>query len=231
MGDLAIFAYHERPDGFEASGIVRGRRLGVELSFPASPRLPRNENAAGHRVPRPPSSKFIAMKSCPNPGKQSQDHAAPAVSRNAWFQSRNQDLVAARQQRSSGHWKIAFDQIQHGRGDNEIPGAAGSEIRNLTPKGALGGCGSMISIGAKLGELLVYPMPSITTAPDLSIDKSACDRSTRNEDRPQVPCLGPGWPRAHVHHHRVIVAVSNHERLSKKQSRRAEYNRPTASPC
>ena len=77
-------------------------------------------------------------------------------------------------------------------------------------------CGSMISIGAKLGELLVYPMPSITTAPDLSIDKSACDRSTRYQDRPQVPCPNPGWPRPHVHHRTVIVAVSNHERLSKK---------------
>jgi len=89
----------------------------------------------------------------------------------------------------------------------------------------------MIPIGAKLGELLVYPTPSITAAPDLSINESACDRSTRNEDRPQVPCLGPGWLRAQVHRHTVIVAVSNHERLSKKQNRRAEYDRPTASPC
>src|ERR1700733_3194880 len=81
----------------------------------------------------------------------------------------------------------------------------------------------MISIGAKLGELLVYPMPSITAAPDLSIDKSACDRSTRYQDRPQVPCLNPGWPRPQVYHHTVIVAVSNHERLSKK-NKAAERN-------
>jgi hypothetical protein len=123
------------------------------------------------------------------------------------------------------------DEIQHDCGDDRIPSATGNEVRSLTLKGTSGGCGSMIPIGVKLGELLVYPMPSITAAPDLSMDESACDRSTRNEDRPQMPCLSPGWLRAHIHHHGVIVAVSNHERLSKKQSRRAEYHRPTASPC
>jgi hypothetical protein len=86
-----------------------------------------------------------------------------------------------------------------------------------TGKVISGGCGSMILIGAKLGELLVFPMPSIMTAPDLSIDESACDGSTRNEDSPQVPCLTPGWLRPQVHYHSVIVAVSNHERLSKNK--------------
>ena len=86
-----------------------------------------------------------------------------------------------------------------------------------TGKVISGGCGSMILIGAKLGELLVFPMPSIMTAPDLSIDESARDGSTRNEDSPQVPCLTPGWLRPQVHYHSVIVAVSNHERLSKNK--------------
>jgi hypothetical protein len=127
--------------------------------------------------------------------------------------------------------RMASTKIQHGCGDDGIPSATGSEIRSLTLKGTLGGRGSMISIGAKLGELLVFPMPSVMAAPDSSIDESACDRTTRKEHRPQVPCLNPGWLRTQIHHHSVIVAVSNHERLSKKQSRRAEYNRPTASPC
>jgi hypothetical protein len=70
MGDLAIFAYRERPDGFEASGSVRGRPA-WRGAVPASPKLPQNENAAGHCVLRPPGSKFIAMKSYPNPGKRS----------------------------------------------------------------------------------------------------------------------------------------------------------------
>jgi len=71
MGDLAIFAYRERPDALRPAGASEAGWLGVELSFPASPKLPRNENAAGHCVLRPPGSKFIAMKSYPDPGKQS----------------------------------------------------------------------------------------------------------------------------------------------------------------
>jgi hypothetical protein len=32
------------------------------------------------------------------------------------------------------------------------------------------------------------------SAPDLSEDEPACDGSTWQEDRPQVPGLHPGWP-------------------------------------
>ena len=102
------------------------------------------------------------------------------------------------------------------------PGGFNRWMMSFAPLSSTGkvisaGCGSMILIGAKLGELLVFPMPSIMTAPDLSIDESACDGSTRNEDSPQVPCLTPGWLRPQVHYHSVIVAVSNHERLSKNK--------------
>jgi hypothetical protein len=88
----------------------------------------------------------------------------------------------------------------------------------------------MISVDPDLDELLVLPMPPIITPPDFSIDDPARDRSTRKDDRPAVPCLRPGWRRVPVHHG-LIVVVGNHGLLFKNQSRRAEFNRPIASPC
>ena len=89
----------------------------------------------------------------------------------------------------------------------------------------------MISIGPKLGELLILPMTSIVTPPDFSVDDPARDRSTREDDSPQVPCLSPSRLRAQVHYG-VTVVVGNHgAALKKNKARRAQYSRPTASPC
>jgi hypothetical protein len=82
---------------------------------------------------------------------------------------------------------------------------------------------STILIRLEFGELLVPPMPPVMAAPDLSEDEPACDGSTWQQDRPQVPGLHPGWPVAKVHCS-AVVAASNHELLVRKQSRRAEYD-------
>src|ERR1700722_14022175 len=87
----------------------------------------------------------------------------------------------------------------------------------------------MISIGPKLGELLILPMTSIVTPPDFSVDDPARDRSAREDDSPQVPCLSPSRLRAQVHYG-VTVVVGNHGAALKK-SHRAQCGRPTASPC
>jgi hypothetical protein len=82
---------------------------------------------------------------------------------------------------------------------------------------------STILIRLEFGELLVPPMPPVMAAPDLSEDEPACDGSTWQKDRPQVPGLHPGWPVAKVHCS-AVVAASNHELLVRKQSSRAEYD-------
>jgi hypothetical protein len=110
---------------------------------------------------------------------------------------------------------------------NELPKEQPRSGFNLTSQGYL--IRIFISIGPKFGELLVRPMPSIMATPDSSVDEPACNGSTREEDGPQVPCLRPGWLRVQLHHG-LIVAVSDHWFPLKEQSRRAEYNRPTASP-
>jgi hypothetical protein len=71
-------------------------------------------------------------------------------------------------------------------------------------------------------------MPSIATPPDFSEDDPARDRSAREDNSPQVPCLRPGWLRVQAHHS-LIVAVSDYGLPLEKQSRRAEYDRPAAS--
>jgi len=57
-------------------------------------------------------------------------------------------------------------------------------------------------------------MLPIIAAPDVSVDKAPCDRSTREEDGPQLPCLRPGGLGVEVRHG-VIVVASNHELLFK----------------
>jgi len=55
---------------------------------------------------------------------------------------------------------------------------------------------STILIRLEFGELLVPPMPPVMAAPDLSEDEPACDGSTWQQDRPQVPGIQAGrWPR------------------------------------
>jgi hypothetical protein len=68
-------------------------------------------------------------------------------------------------------------------------------------------------------EFLINPMTPIVAPPDFSKDKPAGDRSSRDEDRPQMPCLSPGRRRAQVRQV-MIIAVRNHTRpLSKEQHR------------
>jgi hypothetical protein len=103
-------------------------------------------------------------------------------------------------------------------------------LLNLTGKVTRGGYGSMISIDIEFGELLVFPAEPVVAPPDFSIDEPAGDRSTREEDGPHVPCLRPRGLRVKVRY-RMVVVVDNHRAPVEEQSRRAEYDRPTASPC
>lgn len=65
--------------------------------------------------------------------------------------------------------------------------------------------------------------------PDFSKDEPARDRSSRDKDGPQMPCLSPGRRRAQVLQV-MIIAVSNHARpLSKEQSRQTAYDGPTVT--
>src|ERR1700687_1769730 len=77
---------------------------------------------------------------------------------------------------------------------------------------------SFISITRILNEFHINPVVPIVSPPDLSKDEPAGDRSSRDEDGPQMPCLSPGWRRAQVQQV-MIIAVSNHARpLSKNQA-------------
>src|SRR5664279_2148378 len=80
----------------------------------------------------------------------------------------------------------------------------------------------MISIDIEFGELLVHPMPPIKASPDFSIDDPARDRSTRGDDRPQMPCLRPSGLRTTQVRHGWIVAVCGHGRSQKNKA--AERN-------
>jgi hypothetical protein len=80
-----------------------------------------------------------------------------------------------------------------------------------------------------LNEFLINPMAPIVAPPDFSKDEPARDRSSRDKDGPQMPCLSPGRRRAQVLQV-MIIAVSNHARpLSKEQSRQTAYDGPTVT--
>jgi hypothetical protein len=104
----------------------------------------------------------------------------------------------------------------------------GSQIRwppreicwgNLTGQGYF--C-ARTDLCSKLGELFVSPMPPVVAAPDFSVDEPACDGSTREDHRPQVPCLCPGGLRAKVHH-RAIIVINDH-RTPLRKNKAAERN-------
>src|SRR5260221_11317482 len=70
------------------------------------------------------------------------------------------------------------------------------------------------------GEFLINPVAPVVAPPDLSKYQAAGDRSPRDEDGPQLPCLSPGWRRGQVQHI-MTIPLSNHPRtLSKTKARR-----------
>src|ERR1700686_765749 len=62
-----------------------------------------------------------------------------------------------------------------------------------------------------LNEFLINPMAPIVAPPDFSKDKPARDRSSRDKDGPQMPCLSPGRRRARVQQV-MTIAVRDHAR-------------------
>jgi hypothetical protein len=80
-------------------------------------------------------------------------------------------------------------------------------------------------------EFLIDPVAPITTTPNLSEDKAACDRAPRDDDRPKMPYLSPRRLWAQIEQSVIVGAFSNHvSALVKEQSRQTEYDRLTALP-
>ena len=53
---------------------------------------------------------------------------------------------------------------------------------------------ALLEIGVvKLDEPFVNPMSSIVTAPDFAVHEPSRDGSARNQHRPEVPDIRPGW--------------------------------------
>jgi hypothetical protein len=61
-----------------------------------------------------------------------------------------------------------------------------------------------------LNQFLVDPVVSVTASPDPTVYKSAGNRSTRNDDRPNVPNFGPCRGRLQSAGLINIVTVCNH---------------------
>jgi hypothetical protein len=79
---------------------------------------------------------------------------------------------------------------------------------------------SFVLVEGVLTEFLKNPVAPVVAPPGLSKHEPAIDRSSRDEDSPQMPCLSPGRGRTQVRQ-LIIIAASNRARtLSKNKAAR-----------
>jgi hypothetical protein len=68
------------------------------------------------------------------------------------------------------------------------------------------------SIVRVLNDPLIDPLSAVVPSPDATDNKPACDRSSRNDDGPEVPNLCPGGPGRPVQDLKIVVALRGHLR-------------------
>ena len=68
------------------------------------------------------------------------------------------------------------------------------------------------SIVRVLNEPLVDPVSPVVPSPDATDNKPAGNRSSRNDDDPEVPKSCPGGPGSPVRHLRIVVVLRGHLR-------------------
>jgi hypothetical protein len=84
---------------------------------------------------------------------------------------------------------------------------------------------SFVLVEGVLTEFLKNPVAPVVAPPGLSKHEPAIDRSSRDEDSPQMPCLSPGRRRTQVRQ-LIIIAASNRARTLSKNKAGAAYDRP-----